>query len=294
MKALISLLTIAASVYVLLSIVVYFYQGRMVFLSHIPGRALTTTPEAIGLAYESVMIPTEDGERIHAWYVPATRRGQNLGSDPGSDLNATPVLLFFHGNAGNISHRLDSIRIFNQLGVDVLIVDYRGYGESTGKPGEEGVYLDGEAAWNYLVETRGVEPDRIVIFGRSLGAVVGARLASRYSPGGLIIESGFTSGVDMARRLYPFLPARLITRLEFPLIDFARELRCPVLVIHSRDDEIIPFDMGKAIYQAVPGEDKTFLEIWGGHNTGFYLSESVYIPALEKFLREQLKSDASE
>lgn len=295
MKALISLLTIAASVYVLLSIVVYFYQGRMVFLSHIPGRALTTTPEAIGLAYESVMIPTEDGERIHGWYVPATKRGQSPFPEKGSDpFLSRGVLLFFHGNAGNISHRLDSIRIFNQLGLDVLIVDYRGYGESTGKPGEQGLYLDGEAAWDYLMDERGVMPDRIVIFGRSLGAAVGAHLASRRSPGGLIIESGFTSGVEMARRLYPFLPAGLITRLEFPLADFVREVRCPVLVIHSRDDEIIPFDMGKAIYEAVPGEDKTFLEIWGGHNTGFYLSESVYIPALEKFLREQLKSDASE
>lgn len=290
MKALISLLTIAASVYLLLMVVLYFYQGRMVFLAHLPGRALTATPDDIGLAFESIMIPTQDGERIHGWYVPASKRGQNLGAGP----NATPVLLFFHGNAGNISHRLDSIRIFNELGVDVLIVDYRGYGDSTGKPGEEGVYLDGEAAWNYLVETRGVESDRIVVFGRSLGAVVGARLASRYSPGGLIIESGFTSGVDMARRLYPFLPARLITRLEFPLIDFARELRCPVLVIHSRDDEIIPFDMGEEIYEAVPGENKTFLEIWGGHNTGFYLSEAVYIPALEAFFQRVLGGTSSD
>jgi len=283
MKALISLLTIVGTVYVLLIVVLYFYQGRMVFLADLPGRALTATPEDIGLTYESMMIPTEDGERIHGWYVPGPPAEQARG-----------VLLFFHGNAGNISHRLDSIRIFNQLGMDVLIVDYRGYGESTGKPGEPGLYLDAEAAWDYLVDTRGVAPDRIVIFGRSLGAAVGAQLASRRSPGGLIIESGFTSGVEMARRLYPFLPAGLITRLEFPLADFVRQVRCPVLVIHSRDDEIIPFDMGKAIYQAVAGEDKTFLEIWGGHNTGFYLSESVYIPALEKFLREQLESDATE
>ena len=283
MKTLISLLTIVGTVYVLLIVVLYFYQGRMVFLAHLPGRALIATPEDIGLTYESMLIPTEDGERIHGWYVPGPPAVQTRG-----------VLLFFHGNAGNISHRLDSIRIFNQLGMDVLIVDYRGYGESTGKPGEPGLYLDAEAAWDYLVDTRGVAPDRIVIFGRSLGAAVGAQLASRRSPGGLIIESGFTSGVEMARRLYPFLPAGLITRLEFPLADFVRQVRCPVLVIHSRDDEIIPFDMGKAIYQAVAGEDKTFLEIWGGHNTGFYLSESVYIPALEKFLREQLESDATE
>ena len=198
------------------------------------------------------------------------------------------VLLFFHGNAGNISHRLDSIAIFNRLGLDVLIIDYRGYGQSTGKPGEQGLYKDGQAAWEYLTIQRGIDPQRIIVFGRSLGAVVAASVAANHSPGGLIIESGFTSGVDMASRLYWFLPARLITRLEFPTIDFVREVRGPVLVIHSRDDEIIPFDMGETIFKTIQSQDKTFLEIWGGHNTGFYLSEDVYIPALDVFTSKVL------
>ena len=277
MKALASLLIIASSVYVLLSIVIYFYQGRMVFLAHLPGRELTTSPQDIGLAFESVKIPTQDGERIHGWYVPATESGGSRG-----------VLLFFHGNAGNISHRLDSIAIFNRLGLDVLIIDYRGYGQSTGKPGEKGLYKDGQAAWEYLTDQRSIDPQRIIIFGRSLGAVVAASVAAGQSPGGLIIESGFTSGVDMARRLYWFLPARLITRLEFPLIDFVHEVRSPVLVIHSRDDEIIPFDMGETIFKTIQSQEKTFLEIWGGHNTGFYLSETIYIPAMEKFVQQAL------
>ncbi len=281
MKTLISLLTVAACVYVLLIVVLWFYQGRMVFLANLPGRALSASPEDIGLAFESVRIPTEDGERIHGWYVPHS---------PGEKLRG--VVLFFHGNAGNISHRLDSIRLFHDLGLDVLIVDYRGYGESTGKPSEKGLYRDGAAAWDYLVDERGVAPGRIVIFGRSLGAVVGARLASLESPGGLIIESGFTSGVEMAARLYPFLPARLVTRLEFPLIEFVRKVHCPVLVVHSRDDEIIPFDMGQEIYAAVPGPDRKFLEIWGGHNTGFILSEPVYVPALEEFSNRVLGGGA--
>lgn len=275
MRALGSLLTIIASTYVLLCVVLYFYQGRMVFLAHVPGRALGATPHDIGLAFENVGIPTRDGERLHGWYVPQPEPARG-------------VLLFFHGNAGNISHRLDSIRIFHDLGVDVLIVDYRGYGESSGKPSEEGIYLDGEAAWEFLVKERAIAPDRIIIFGRSLGAVVGAGLAARNSPAGLIIESGFTSGADMARRIYPFLPARLITRLEFPLIEFAREVSCPALVIHSRDDEIIPFDMGQEIFDAIPCRDKTFLEIWGGHNTGFFLSETIYLPALGAFFDEAL------
>ena len=277
MKAFYGLLAAGAVFYVLLLIVLYFYQGRMVFLANLPGRSLTASPEDIGLAYESVTVATRDGERIHGWYIPQP-----------PDRQSQAVLLFFHGNAGNISHRLDSIRMFNRLGLDVFIVDYRGYGESSGKPTEAGLYADGDAAWNYLVNERGIEPGKVVVFGRSLGAVVATRVASRNIPAALIIESGLTSGEDMARSLYPFLPARLLTRLEFPLLEFARELRCPVLVIHSRDDEIIPFDMGEEIFEALPGDDKTFLEIWGGHNTGFILSEPVYIPALERFFSKTL------
>jgi fermentation-respiration switch protein FrsA (DUF1100 family) len=276
------LLAAGALFYVLLIVVLYFYQGRMVFLAHIPGRALTATPDDIGLAFESIMIPTRDGERIHGWYVPRLPATESKG-----------VLLFFHGNAGNISHRLDSIRIFNRLGLDVFIVDYRGYGESSGEPSEAGLYEDGEAAWAYLRTERNIAADRMVVFGRSLGAVVAARVASRHAPAGLIVESGLTSAVDMAKRLYPFLPARLLTRLEFPLLEFAREVHCPALVIHSRDDEIIPFDMGEAIFQALPTGDRTFLEIWGGHNTGFILSEPVYIPALEKFVENALPAPIS-
>lgn len=272
MKVLLNLAILAASVYVLLAVVLYFYQSRMVFLAHLPGRSLTASPEDIGLAYESVRIPTEDGETIHGWFVPVSPAENSRG-----------VLLFFHGNAGNISHRLESIRIFNSLALDVLIVDYRGYGESTGKPGEQGLYRDGQAAWDWLNKTRGVAPERIIVFGRSLGAVVAGHVASQNLPGALILESGMTSGVDMASRLYPFLPARLVTRLKFPLVDFVRDVRCPVLVVHSRDDEIIPFDMGRALFEAVPVEEKWFLELWGGHNSAFILSEPVYIPALEKF-----------
>jgi fermentation-respiration switch protein FrsA (DUF1100 family) len=161
--------------------------------------------------------------------------------------------LFFHGNAGNISHRLDSIAIFNRLGLDVLIVDYRGYGRSTGKPTEAGTHRDAQAARDYLRRERDVAPGRIVVFG-SLGAAVGAWLASQLpateTPAAVIVESTFSSGADMARRLYPIFPARLLTRLKYPVVDYAARLRCPVLVVHSRDDEIIPYAMGRAIHEA--------------------------------------------
>lgn len=275
MRTLFSVLTIAAGVYVGLGLLLYLMQGRMVFLANLPGRALTATPGDIGLAYENVSIDTADGERLHGWYVPAGGNG---------------VVLFFHGNAGNISHRLDSLAIFHKLGLDTLIIDYRGYGESTGSPSEEGTYRDAQAAWDHLVNERGIAPRRIIVFGRSLGGAVGAWLASRTRPAGVIIESCFSSGADMARRLYPFLPARLITRLRYPVTDYARGISSPLLVVHSRDDEIIPFEMGQSIFDAAPGP-KTFLELRGDHNTGFLLSRASYVPALEAFTARSLRSE---
>jgi fermentation-respiration switch protein FrsA (DUF1100 family) len=273
MRTLITLLAGIGVIYVVLGASLYFLQGSLVFLANMPGRALDATPGDIGLAYEDVHIATSDGERLHGWYVPAAA--------------ARGVLLFFHGNAGNISHRLESIAIFNRLGLDVLIVDYRGYGQSTGKPGEKGTYRDAQAAWAYLLEERGLAPGRTVVFGRSLGGAVGAWLASQLpgdeAPAAVIIESSFSSGADMARRLYPIFPARLLTRLEYPVVEYVARLRSPVLVVHSRDDEIIPFPMGRAIYEAAPAP-KSFLELRGDHNAGFWISREAYTAGLDGFL----------
>lgn len=274
MRTLVSILTIAASIYVVLALLLYLFQGKMVFLSNLPGRALVASPADVGLDYEDVALTSSDNERLHGWYVPAA--------------DSRGVLLFFHGNAGNISHRLDSIEIFHQLGMDTLIIDYRGYGQSSGKPTEQGTYLDAEAAWNYLVDERGVATNRIVVFGRSLGGAIGAWLGTQHTPAAMIIESSFTSGIDMARRLYPFLPARLITRLRYPVAEYASRLECPVLVVHSRDDEIIPFAMGQSIYAAVP-QRKSFLELRGDHNGGFYISRHDYLPGLDTFIKSVLE-----
>jgi len=273
MRTLISLLTVAASIYVLLALTLYLLQGKMVFLSNLPGRALTASPGDIGLEFEDVSLDTSDAERLHGWYVPA--------------LQSNGVVLFFHGNAGNISHRLDSIRIFHDLGLDTFIFDYRGYGQSTGKTTEQGTYLDAQAAWSYLVEKRGIPADRIIIFGRSLGGAIGTWLGAQHVPAAVIVESSFTSGVDMARRLYPFLPVRLITRLRYPVAQYASRLECPVLVVHSRNDEIIPFAMGQSIFAAVK-QRKSFLELRGDHNNGFFISRREYIAGLSGFIESVL------
>ena len=273
MRVIASLIALAIGFYVLLGAALYFMQERMVFLARLPSRALETTPASIGFDYVDVNFETSDGLLLHGWYVYADKpRG---------------TVLFFHGNVGNISHRLDSIAVFRELGLDVFIIDYRGYGQSEGKTRERGTYLDAEAAWQYLVTERGQDPARIIVFGRSLGGAVATWLATQFKPAGLIVESTFTSAAEMAARLYPFMPVRLILRLRYPVIDFVTGIACPVLIIHSRDDEVIPFAMGQALYEAAP-QPKEFLELAGGHNTAFFLFRDRYREKLATFIADYL------
>lgn len=262
------LLAIFAVGYGLLVAYVYLTQDRMLYIPDMPGRALDATPADAGLEYEDVSIETDDGVMLHGWFVPG-------GSDR--------VLLFFHGNAGNISHRLESISRFHDLDLSVLIIDYRGYGQSGGRTTEAGTYRDAEAAWRYLVEKRGLRPDQIVIFGRSLGASVASWLAVRQRPAGLIVESSFTSVPEIGAEIYPWLPVRYLSRLKHATRDHVREIDCPVLVVHSRNDEIIPFHHGQAIFAAAP-EPRSFLELRGTHNDAHLRDEANYRRGLSAFL----------
>lgn len=246
-------------------------------LLYVPARQLVTTPDRHGLSYETVHVDTEDGERLHGWWMPAR--------------DARGTLLFLHGNAGNISGRIESIRQFHRLGLNVLIVDYRGYGESTGSPSEEGLYRDTDAAWRHLTETRGIDPLRIVVFGRSLGAGPGTWLATRHRPGALILESPFTSVPDIAAHHYPWLPVRLLVRMQFDNLGRIDRIEAPLLTIHSPDDRVIPFAHGRQVFAAAH-EPKQFLEIDGGHNDGFLISEERYLPAVDRFLHQHLDRGA--
>ncbi len=262
-------LLLIAVAYGVLVAFVYLMQGRLLYLPNLPGRALTASPTDVGISYEDVSIDTADGVTLHGWFI---------------DGRSERVLLFFHGNAGNISHRLDSIRQFHALGLNVLIVDYRGYGQSGGKATEKGLYRDADAAWRYLTEDRGVSPGDIVIFGRSLGASVASRLAARQQPLALIVESSFTSVPDVAREIYPWLPVRWLSRLNHATGEHVQEVHCPVLVVHSRDDEIIPFHHGEAIFEAA-NEPRVLLPLRGTHNDAFLRDERVYLEGLAGFLK---------
>lgn len=269
MNDLLLILLVAVFGYTLFLVFLYFYQDRMLFLPNIPSRAVERVPSAVGLDYEVVDLVTSDNVRLDGWFVPAP---ENRG-----------VILFCHGNAGNISHRFDSLILFHRLGFSTLIFDYRGYGRSQGRPSEAGTYLDVEAAWQYLMRKRSYPPSRIVLFGRSLGAAVAVHQAVQHPPAALIVESSFTSVPDIAAELYPFLPVRWLSRLDYNVQEQLLKVSCPVLVVHSRDDEIIPFSHGLALYAAA-SEPKRFLEIGGGHNDGFLLAGQAYTQELDAFL----------
>lgn len=267
-----SIIFIVLAVYFGISTLFLFLEKYIIF--H-PFRELEETPSSIGLKYDDIYFDTKDGVSINAWFIPAE--------------NSKGTVLFCHGNAGNISHRLDTIKIYNQLGLDFFIFDYRGYGKSGGSISENGLYLDSETAWDYLVSVKKIPPEKIVIVGRSLGASVAARLAcSRTSnPAGAVIESAFLSVYDMAAYLYPWLPCRFFLRFNFPTKQYVQYIECPKLMVHSKDDEIVPFSHGKKLFELAK-EPKIFLELSGGHNECYFENEKIYRKALGDFCNSVL------
>ncbi|MBU1193157.1 MAG: alpha/beta hydrolase [Gammaproteobacteria bacterium] len=255
---------------VLLNGFMYLQQPSMIFY---PTRELVSEPSDWGLDYTDVKLLTEDGVALHGWYIP--RAG------------AQRALLFFHGNGGNISHRGDSIAIFHRLGFNVLIIDYRGYGQSEGRPSEAGLYQDAAAAWRYLTDERGFAGKDIVIFGRSLGGAVAAQLASRIEAGTLILESTLSSARDFATHAFPILSHVLYLRYGFDNVARLQKVNYPVLVLHSPDDEIMPYRLGEKVYAAAR-EPKQFVALHGDHNSGFLLSQPEYEQALRSFLARSL------
>lgn len=258
----------------------FAFQDQLLFQ---PSSRLLATPDRAGMPYETVRLDTEDGETLHGWWIPAADVSRE--TRPGAA--ATPTLLFFHGNAGNISGRLESVRQFHDLGLNVMIVDYRGYGRSTGSPSEQGLYRDAEAMWQHLTGARGIDPSRIVLFGRSMGGGPATWLAVRESPGAVILESVFTNVPDIGAHHYPFLPVRTLASNQFDNASRVADIEAPTLFIHSRGDRVVPFELGRAVYKAAT-EPKQFLEIEGGHNDGFLVSAERYTRAIDRFLEKHL------
>jgi fermentation-respiration switch protein FrsA (DUF1100 family) len=238
-----------------------------------PSKEIILSPADVGLKHEDIFFKTKDKLRLNGWFVPAD---QSRGT-----------LLFCHGNAGNISHRVDIIKIFNQLNLNVFIFDYRGYGRSQGIPSEAGLYKDTQAAFQYLLSRGDVDREAIVIYGKSIGANVAIELASIVKAAVLISESGFTSAYDMGRKLFPYLPIKWIITVKFDAKAAIKDITIPKLIIHSEDDEIIPFTMGEKLFEAA-ASPKEFYRMQGTHNEAIFTAGEEYSLRLDSFLSKYL------
>jgi fermentation-respiration switch protein FrsA (DUF1100 family) len=220
-------------------------------LIYFPTRGVAMTPADVQLPFERVELATLDGVNLVGWYVP---------SEP-----ARGTVLLFHGNAGNLSDVLFDYREWRRLGFNVFGVDYRGFGESEGSPTEQGLYRDAEAAWAHVVNVRREDPGRIVVFGRSLGGAVAIELASRHEPAAVIVESTFTTLPDVGALHYPLLPVRLLALHRYESVHRIPHLRCPKLILHGREDRLIPMALGRRLFEAA-AEPKAFIETGGDHS----------------------------
>jgi uncharacterized protein len=264
------LLGMAALVYLAAFLALFFLQGRLLFA---PSRQVWRTPADAHLKHEEIFLNTADGGRIHGWWVPSP--------------DACGTILYFHGNAGNMSHRVETIGRLRSWRFNVFIIDYRGYGNSSGRPSERALYHDAEAAWEFLLNQKKLKPQQIVVQGRSLGSGVAAHLAAQRQPAGVVLEAAFIDIPEIGANLYRWFPVRLLCRHQFPTLKNLERIHCPVLIAHSQEDELIPFYHAERLFEAA-NEPRFFLELSGGHNECVTAQGGTYERALRSFLHQAL------
>jgi uncharacterized protein len=237
-----------------------------------PTKQLEETPRDCGLAYQDLAIVTEDRVKLHGWFVPCDE--------------ARSTLLIFHGNGGNIGHRVQWIEMLHRLNVNVMTIDYRGYGKSEGDPFEDGLYRDARAAYQWWVEERKPRGERLIVVGESLGGAIAVNLAARVSPAGLIVQSTFTSARDMAKSMFPLGLLFPLIRVRFDSEKEIAQIHCPKLVIHGTSDEVVPFRLGKKLYEAAPPPKSFYVVPEAGHNDLLWAAGAEYSRRLQSFLSE--------
>ncbi len=260
---------VSIAVLILFFLFIRFIEQRSLYF---PLRGIDATPREIGLDYEEIFVMTQDGVRIAGWFVPAE--------------SPRATLLLSHGNGGNISHRLDKIRMLHSLRLNVLVYDYRGYGMSRGKPSEDGLYLDADAVYSYLVDEKKIPPRSIVGYGESLGGAVTIDLAAKQEMGGIIIEGSFSSVRDMAKRIFPFVPG-FVYKTTFNSFEKIKNMKLPKLHFHSMSDEVVPFEIGRKLFDNAP-EPKEFVKLQGGHNDSFIISNDLYLSSIDAFIKTKI------
>ena len=251
-----------------LFLVVRYLEGTAIFF---PSKQITLTPDRVGLAFEDLYLTTPDGININAWLLKNTA--------------AKATLIYAHGNAGAMSDRLMKIKYFHDLGLNVIVFDYRGFGKSQGKPNEQGVYLDALTVFDYL-KTRGeFNKIPVIAYGASMGGVVAVDLATKRPVDILVVDSSITSGLEVARRLYPYLPSFLIT-IRFDSLTKVKTLSIPKLFIHSPQDKGIAYEMGRRLYEAAQAP-KEFIKSSGGHDEIQIVSDHATSQAFTQYLKSQ-------
>jgi hypothetical protein len=244
------------------------FEKRLIYF---PFRRLEVTPRDLGLRFEEARLVAEDGTALHGWFLPVE--------------GSRHTVLVCHGNAGNISHRLDRALLMHaKLKTDVFLFDYRGYGLSEGAPDEQGTYRDARAALRYLITGRGIDRANLIVFGESLGAAVALQLALEEPARALVLEAPFTSIGDMARSAFPFLPLGRLLRTRYDNLAKVGGLRMPLLILHGDRDNTVPFAQGRRLFEAAP-EPKQFFAIPGAsHNDTYVVGGDEYWQAWREFL----------
>lgn len=255
-----------AALYLASCAAMYMAQAKLIFY---PGPPPVTTPREKGLEFREVSLRTRDGEGLHAWFIPADK--------------ARATVLVCHGNAGNIESRIALAESFHRMGLAVLLFDYRGYGRSSGTPTEEGTYLDAEAAHDHLRDVEHFDARAILLFGESMGGAPAIELALRRPVGAVIVEDTFTSMPDMGAKLYPWLPIRLLSRFQYDSLSKIGRVNAPVMIIHSPQDELVPFEHGRKLFDAAR-EPKKFLETAGEHNACAFYSRAEWVKSVQAFI----------
>ncbi|MDE2180722.1 MAG: alpha/beta hydrolase [candidate division NC10 bacterium] len=252
-------------------------ENRFIFF---PDKRIEAMPRDWGLAYEDIYFTTQDGVTLNGWWIPGT----------GSPL----TILWFHGNAGNISHRLENIKLrHDRLGTDIFIFDYREYGRSEGRVSEEGTYHDGDSAIQYLRSRGDVDPTKIVFLGESLGSAVAVEMAIRHGCAALILESPFLSMAEMAKASFPFLPISSLLRTKYDTLSKIGQVKAPLLIAHGESDEIVPFRHGQRLFEVARAPKEFYGIKRARHNDLYLIGGQAYLETLNRFLSRVIEGTPS-